>query len=358
MYKIISLTLLSVILILISCTSDDEVVAVYDATPYSFTFPENFGDPELPLDNVLTIEGVKLGKMLFYEKALSKDGTQSCASCHVQGDGFSDKNRFSRGVDGFLGNRQAMPIFNLAWHKTGFFWDGRAATLRVQSLLPIQDPIEMHETLENVVSKLSADKNYTDQFVRAFGTSDINSTKLSLALEQFMMSIVSFDSKYDQFLAGKLSLTESEERGRKLFFTEYNPFFPELSGADCAHCHSGPNFENGEFMNNGLDTDANFKDIGREKVSNLAADRATFLIPSLRNIAQTAPYMHDGRFQTLEEVVDHYNSGVKMSSTVSPLILPTIAKGLLLNAEDKKDLVNFLKTLSDTNFLTNPAYAK
>ena len=358
MYKLYTLILISVIFILVSCAPDDEVVAVYDATPYSFTFPENFGDPELPLDNVLTIEGVKLGKMLFYEKALSKDGTQSCASCHVQGDGFSDKNRFSRGVDGFLGNRQAMPIFNLAWHKTGFFWDGRAATLRVQSLLPIQDPVEMHETLENVVSKLSADKNYTDQFVRAFGTSDINSTKLSLALEQFMMSIVSFDSKYDQFLAGKLSLTESEERGRKLFFTEYNPFFPELSGADCAHCHSGPNFENGEFMNNGLDTDANFKDLGREKVSNLATDRATFLIPSLRNIAQTAPYMHDGRFQTLEEVVEHYNSGVKISSTVSPLILPTIAKGLLLNAEDKKDLVNFLKTLSDTNFLTNPAYAK
>lgn len=358
MYKIISLTLLSVILILISCAPDDEVVAVYDATPYSFTFPENFGDPEFPLDNVLTIEGVKLGKMLFYEKALSKDGRQSCASCHVQSDGFSDKNRFSKGVDGLLGHRQAMPIFNLAWHKTGFFWDGRAATLREQSLLPIQDPAEMHETLDNVVSKLNADKKYKDQFVRAFGTTDINSTKLSLALEQFMMSIVSFDSKYDQFLAGKLSLTDSEERGRKLFFAEYNPFFPELSGADCAHCHSGPNFENGEFMNNGLDTDANFKDIGRENVSKLAADRATFLIPSLRNIAQTAPYMHDGRFKTLEEVVDHYNSGVKMSSTVSPLILPTIAKGLMLNEEDKVDLVNFLKTLSDQNFLTNPAYAK
>jgi cytochrome c peroxidase len=360
MSKIINITITFLFIIVIACApdEDDVEVAVYDPTPYSFTFPENFGDPELPKDNVLTKEGIKLGKMLFYEKALSKDGTQSCASCHVQSDGFSDKNQFSKGVDGILGNRQAMPIFNLAWRKTGFFWDGRAASLREQSLLPIQDPIEMHETLENVVGKLNADKKYANQFIRAFGTSEINSTKISLALEQFMMSIVSFDARYDQFLAGKLSLTESEERGRKLFFTEYNAFFPELSGADCAHCHTIPNFENAEFMNNGLDTDVNFKDFGREKVSNLASDRATFLIPSLRNIAQTAPYMHDGRFRTLEEVVEHYNSGVKMSSTVSPLILPTIAKGLRLDEQDKTDLVNFLKTLSDQNFLTNPAYAK
>lgn len=341
-----------------ACEPDEAEVVVYDATPYLFTFPESFGDPELPNDNILTKEGVKLGKMLFYEKALSKDGTQACASCHVQIDGFSDKNQFSKGVDGFLGKRQAMPIFNLAWHKTGFFWDGRAATLREQSLKPIQDPLEMHETLDNVVHKLSGNKTYTDQFIRAFGTPEVNSTKVSLALEQFMMTIVSFDSKYDQYLAGKVTLSESEERGRSLFFTEYNQFFPDLSGADCAHCHSGPNFENGEFMNNGLDKDSGFTDTGREKVTNLATDRATFLIPSLRNIATTAPYMHDGRFKTLEEVVDHYNSGVKMSSTVSPLIVPTIAKGLGLSVQDKTDLVNFLKTLSDQKFLTNPEYAQ
>ena len=123
-----------------------------------------------------------------------------------------------------------------------------------------------------------------------------------------MMTIVSFDSKYDQYLAGKVTLSESEERGRSLFFTEYNQFFPDLSGADCAHCHSGPNFENGEFMNNGLDKDSDFTDYGREKVSNFAFDRASFLMPSLRNVAHTAPYMHDGRFKTLEEVVEHYLS--------------------------------------------------
>ena len=347
-----------ILITVIACESEDVEVAVYDATPYLFSFPENFGDPELPKDNILTKEGVRLGKMLFYEKALSKDGTQACASCHIQTDGFSDKNQFSKGVDGFFGKRQAMPIFNLAWHKTGFFWDGRAATLREQSLLPIQDPLEMHETLDNIVSKLNASQKYKDQFVRAFGTPEVNSTKVSLALEQFMMTIVSFDSKYDQYLAGNTTLSESEERGRKLFFAEYNQFFPDLSGADCAHCHSGPNFENGEFMNNGLDNDSDFTDYGREKVSNLASDRAAFLMPSLRNVAHTAPYMHDGRFKTLEEVVEHYNSGVKMSSTVSPLIMPTIAKGLGLSAQDKTDLVNFLKTLSDQKFLTNPEYAQ
>lgn len=347
-----------VFILLTSCEPEEKVSPVYDPTPYSFIYPESFGDPGLPSDNTLTFEGVKLGKMLFYEKSLSKNGKQACAGCHLQSTGFSDENQFSIGVDGLPGKRQAMPIFNLAWRQSGFFWDGRAATLREQSLLPIQDPLEMHETLENVVKKLKSNPKFTDQFIRAFGNEEITSEKISLALEQFMMTIVSFDSKYDQFLEGKATLTESEERGRKLFFTEYNPFFPELSGADCAHCHSGPNFENGEFMNNGLDTDAGFTDLGREEVTGNAADRATFLIPSLRNIAQTAPYMHDGRFKTLEEVIDHYHSGVKMSSTVSPLIAPTIARGLFLDDQEKKDLVAFLKTLSDPTFLTNPAYAE
>jgi cytochrome c peroxidase len=359
MNRIISIFCCTLVYLLItSCEPEEKVVATYDATPYLFDYPESFGDPGLPDDNTLTREGVKLGKMLFYEKSLSKNGKQACAGCHLQTTGFSDQNQFSIGVDGLPGKRQAMPVFNLAWRQSGFFWDGRAATLREQSLLPIQDPLEMHETLENVVKKLKSNPKFTDLFIRAFGNNEITSEKISLALEQFMMTIVSFDSKYDQFLAGKATLTESEERGRKLFFTEYNPFFPELSGADCAHCHSGPNFENGEFMNNGLDTDAGFTDLGREEVTGNAADRATFLIPSLRNIAQTSPYMHDGRFKTLEEVIDHYHSGVKMSSTVSPLIAPTIAKGLFLDDQEKKDLVAFLKTLSDPTFLTNPAYAE
>jgi cytochrome c peroxidase len=197
---------------------------------------------------------------------------------------------------------------------------------------------------------------YRDQFTRTFGSEEITAEKMSLAMEQFMMSIVSYDSKYDQWLAANATLTESEERGRLLFETEYNPFFPEFSGADCAHCHGGANFENDQYMNNGLDTDAEFLDMGREAVTEDATDRAKFKVPSLRNVAVTAPYMHDGRFQTLEEVVDHYNEGIKESSTADVTVLNTKETGLFLDEQDKIDLVNFLKTLTDETFLTNEAY--
>ena len=156
--------------------------------------------------------------------------------------------------------------------------------------------------------------------------------------------------------AGEITLNESEERGRQLFFAEYNPFFPDESGADCAHCHGGINFENDQYMNNGLDTDADFTDIGREEVTGLESDRAKFKVPSLRNVAVTPPYMHDGRFSTLEEVVAHYNSGIQSSSTVDPAILNTQSTGLLLTEQDKIDLINFLKTFTDEVFLSNPAY--
>ena len=340
-----------------SCSDDEmpEIPVVFDDSPYVL----NFGTlpaPNLPADNALTEQKVILGKMLFYETMLSKDGSQSCASCHRQPDGFSDTLQFSIGVEELPGKRQAMPIFNMAYHSNEFFWDGRAPLLRDQSLKPIQDPLEMNETLENVIAKLNATKMYRDQFMRAFGSEEITDLKMSLAMEQFMLSIVSYESKYDQFLAGNASLTESEERGRSLFFTEFNPFFPELSGADCAHCHGGSNFENDQYMNNGLDTDAEFTDFGREEVTNDPTDRAKFKVPSLRNIAVTPPYMHDGRFRTLEEVVDHYNEGILESSTVDAAILNTKATGLFLTGQDKIDLVNFLKTLTDDKYLTNPEY--
>jgi cytochrome c peroxidase len=335
--------------------------AQYDNTPYSLTYANaNLPEPNLPADNALTVEKIELGKMLFYEKALSKDGTMSCATCHLQEDGFSDKNTFSKGVEGLLGKRQAMAIFNLAWNENGFFWDGRAALLRHQSILPIQDPLEMNESLENVMAKLSAmfndgfEKVYQNQFIKAFEDGAINAKNVSLALEAFMFSIVSDDSKYDRYLAGKTTLTPSEERGRVLFFGEYNEFFPETSGADCAHCHSGNNFENDQFMNNGLDSD--FTDLGRYDVTLENADKAKFKVTSLRNIAVTAPYMHDGRFNTLEEVIDHYNSGIHSSPTLDPALASTMGTGLMLDAEEKADLIAFLHTLTDHTFLSNPAY--
>lgn len=326
----------------------------YDATPYALAYG-NFPVPAIAQDNQLTVQGVKLGRMLFYEKMLSKDGTQSCASCHRQEHAFTDTAKLSIGVRGLEGKRQAMTVFNMAWHENEFFWDGRAHLLRDQSLLPIQDELEMDESLANVVTKLNQSQTYKDQFKRAFGSEEITSEKMSLAMEQFMNSIVSNNSKYDQFLAGKVQLTPSEERGRQLYFKEYNQFFPDSSGADCAHCHGGANFENDKYMNNGLD--AAFTDIGRENVTKSASDKGKFKVTSLRNIALTQPYMHDGRFTTLEEVVEHYNSGLQASATLDPALEQTRATGLFLDVQEKADLVAFLKTLTDQTLVTNPEYS-
>lgn len=343
------------ILIINACNKEEDTKVEIDETPYLLEYGA-LPSPDLPADNPLTVQGVELGRMLFYETMLSKDGSQACADCHRQPDGFSDTTQFSIGVENLPGKRQAMPIFNMAWHSNEFFWDGRAHLLRDQSLKPIQDPLEMNETLDNVVAKLSNTKTYRDQFTRAFGSDEITPVKMSLAMEQFMMSIVSYDSKYDRYLAGVVELTESEERGRLLYETEYNPFFPDMSGADCVHCHGGANFENDRYMNNGLDTDATMEDMGRENATENPNDRGKFKVPSLRNIAVTPPYMHDGRFETLEEVIDHYNAGIQESSTVDLAILNTKDSGLFLTDQDKKDLVNFLKTLTDETFLNNEAY--
>ncbi|MBL7798959.1 MAG: cytochrome-c peroxidase [Saprospiraceae bacterium] len=329
--------------------------ATYDPTPFTLDVGY-FPTPDLPADNKLTVAGVQLGRMLFYEKMLSKDGSQSCADCHQQKDGFSDMRQFSIGVEGLPGKRQAMPVMNLAWHLNGLFWDGRAPQVRDQALKPIQDPLEMNETLPNAVAKLSGDKRYTDQFIRAFGDATVTPDRMSLAMEQFMFSMVSNNAKWDKFKRGETTLTESEERGRVLFFTEFDPFGTER-GAECFHCHAGFNFTNDEFMNNGLDADADQKDEGRRKVTSDPLDQAKFKVPSLRNIALTGPYMHDGRFATLEEVIDHYNTGVRSSATVDELMQYNLQPGgLQLTAQDKVDLVAFLKTLTDETFLTNAAY--
>lgn len=334
-----------------------ETPAAYDPTPYILKIGD-FPTPDLPTDNKLTVAGVQLGRMLFYEKMLSKDGSQACADCHKQEDAFSDIRRFSIGVEQLPGKRQAMAVMNLAWHANGLFWDGRAPKVRDQALKPIQDPLEMNETLPNVVAKLSADRKYTDQFIRAFGDVTVTSERVSLALEQFMLTMISNNAKYDQYLRGTATLTASELRGKDLFFSEFDPFGSE-KGAECFHCHAGHNFTNDEFMNNGLDSDAGITDEGRQKVTGDPLDRAKFKVPSLRNIALTPPYMHDGRFATLEEVIDHYDHGVQQSATIDFLLQYNLQPGgLQLTAQDKADLVAFLKTLTDTEFLTNPAYQK
>ena len=343
-----------------SCDNDDntvvEEVAVWDKTPYNLV-AANFPPANIKADNLLTIEGVKLGRMLFYETKLSKDNSIVCGSCHKQENAFTDTARLSKGVGGSLGLRNSMSAFNMAWNRGTFFWDGRAEMLRNQALMPIQDHLEMNETLPNVIAKLSADKNYKNQFIRAFGTDKINDTLISFALEQFMYSIVSNNSKYDKFLAKEVTLTESEERGRKLFFTEYDPFMPANSGADCAHCHGGPNFDNPRFHNNGLFTDAERTDNGLEKTTKDPKDIGKFKTVTLRNITLTAPYMHNGQFKTLREVINHYNSGLKPSQTLDPALERTRATGLKLTDSQIDDLIAFLKTLEDPNLLTNQAYS-
>lgn len=327
---------------------------VWDTSAYSLEYG-NLPTPEVPGDNPLTEQGVKLGRMLFYETRLSGDNSMACASCHKQENAFTDTNRFSVGIDGSMGHRQAMSAVNMLWNTNGYFWDGRAEKLREQSIMPIQDPIEMNETLENVVEKLEQDTLYTHQFFRAFGTDDITSYRISLALEQFMNSIVSYRSKYDLYIEGEATFTEEEELGMELFFEEYNPFFPQTSGADCGHCHGGKNFSSQEYMNNGLDT--LYDDNGRYDVTGLESDRGAMKVTTLRNIALTPPYMHDGRFQTLEEVIDHYNEGLHASPSLDPALAMTIDTGLLLNDTDKVALIAFLKTLTDTSLIGDSRYA-
>ncbi len=360
-------------ILLMSCSSENNTTpedpATYDPTPYALDTKGLPPPPGLPADNPLTVQGVQLGRMLFYEKMLSKDGSQACADCHVQADAFTDIRRFSIGVEGLPGKRQAMSVFNMAWrppgrtqpgapNRGGFFWDGRAELLRHQSLMPIQDPLEMNETLENAIAKLQSEQRYRDQFIRAFDTDTITEDLMSKAMEQFMFTIVSGNSKFDQVQRGSAQFTESEQRGHDLYFAEVEPSLNQ-KGAECFHCHGGVNFSNNQFMNNGLDAPPQWSDLGRYEVTGNDRDRARFLATSLRNIELTAPYMHDGRFQTLEEVIDHYNTGVRQSPTLElPLMQFNVRPGGLgLNEQDKQDLVAFLKTLTDQDLLTEPEYA-
>jgi cytochrome c peroxidase len=322
-----------------------------NATPYRLTISKFFPRPELPRDNPLTVEGVSLGSELFFDRGLSANNSLSCAACHRPREGFAENRRFSRGVGGAIGTRNAMPLENLAWKKD-FFWDGRAASLREQVLQPIQNPIEMHESLDYLVTKLSTDANYHRLFANAFGSREISSDRIARALEQFLLVQVSFDSKFDRVMLGKEKFTTEEERGFQLFRTEYDPYHGQF-GADCFHCHGGALFQSQNFANNGLDSQ--FKDTGRYAVTKREGDRGKFSVPSLRNVALTGPYMHDGRFRTLEEAVEHYCTGMKRSATLDPNLAKHPDGGVPLNDADKRALVAFLRTLTDERFLRPPA---
>jgi cytochrome c peroxidase len=316
-------------------------------TPYKFTLPRGFPIPDLPRDNPLTEERIKAGWVLFHDPRLSSTRTQSCASCHDRAVAFTDLDRrFSLGVTGAVGTRNSMPLFNLAW-KREFFWDGRAPSLRVQALQPIENPVEMHHTLDEVERTLRDDESTRELFQNAFGSPEVNRERIALALEAFMLTLTSFDSRFDRAMRGETELTEQEKQGFALFNTEFDPA-RSLRGADCFHCHGGAFFSDHQFHNNGLTAMTN--DAGREQVTGRPGDRLKFITPSLRNIALTAPYMHDGRFQTLEEVIDHYDHRVIRTETLDPNLAKHPTYGMELTEEEKFALIAFLKSLTDPQY--------
>ena len=304
------------------------------------------GEMPIPEDNPMSVEGVELGRMLFYDKRLSGDNTMSCASCHLQSSAFTDPEQFSEGITGELGGRNAMQIINAAWF-TSFFWDGRAATMEDQAFGPVINPVELNETWPNVEAKIAADPDYPAMFAEVFGSETIDSVRISKAISQFERTLLSFNSKFDNYFYGDFTgFNASEENGFDIYFSEKG---------DCIHCHSGPILTDNEFRNNGLDSE--LTDLGLGEVTGDPDDDGKFKVPTLRNIEFTAPYMHDGRFATLEEVVEHYNSGVHADSPNLDEEMENAAAGLNLTEQEKIDLINFLKTFSDPEFINNPDFS-
>jgi len=295
----------------------------------------------IPDDNQMTVEGVELGRQLFNDPRLSKNNSLSCAGCHNQNNSFSSPNQYNVGVDNIMGFRNASALINLGWN-TSFNWDGSALTLEEQAFEPVTNPIEMHDTWQNVESKLNNDSNYFIQFKNTFNIEYIDSIHIVKAIAQFERSLISVDSKYDKWRKGEVQLSLSELNGYAIFNTEKG---------DCFHCHGTEMFMDNLFHNNGLDA-GNFLDLGLGNISGNPSDNAKFKTPTVRNVEFTAPYMHDGRFSTLEEVVDYYNTGGNYSTTIDPL-MKKVGIGLQLTNDEKNDLVNFLKTLSDNSYINN-----
>jgi cytochrome c peroxidase len=297
------------------------------------TIPVEFPPMPIPEANPLTAEGVAIGKALFYERRLSRTGELSCSTCHLQSSAFSDPRPVSVGVEGRTGLHNAQALVNVAWNDS-FLWDGRAASLEEQVLIPLQDPLELDNTLGEVTTRLGADPVIARAFQRAYGEGPTEVT-VSRALASFLRVLVSGNSRYDQYSRGQVALTGAELHGRDLFMGER---------AGCFHCHLGFNFTNNQFRNNGT---AAFEDMGRASISLDTADVGKFKVPTLRNIDASAPYMHDGSLATLEEVIEHYNQGGRGHPNTDPAVHP-----LGLADDEKADLAAFLRTLTDRPFLT------
>lgn len=340
-----------------NCPDESGVIeGPYNPVDYVFELPEWMPDPIIPEDNRPTEAGIALGRQLFYDPILSADSTQSCASCHLQSLAFTDGRVFSEGIRGLEGTRNAMSLVNLGYNARGFFWDGRSKTLEEQALVPIEDHLEMDNSWEAVEQDLRQHPEYPQRFRAAFGidhTDQLTRNLVVKALSQFERTLISYESRYDQIIWERKGFpTDSEQRGIELFFIEDNQ---SLEHPGCSHCHFNPHFTDHGFKNNGLDSVGaltDFDDLGRGGVNNNVYDNGKFRVPSLRNIALTAPYMHDGRFQTLEEVLDHYSSGGHGVANEDPNIRP-----FTLTERDKADLIAFLNMLTDTTFTQKEAFS-
>jgi cytochrome c peroxidase len=317
----------------IACSSQDEV-----ATPYQFQQPKEFPVATYNFsNNPITPERFELGRALFYDVRLSSDNTVSCGSCHVHEVSFADPvHRFSVGVHNQLGTRNAPPLTNLAF-RNFFMWDGGVNQLDFVPINAIESPIEMNIAIKDLVYKLNRTSDYPEKFNKAFGKDSVDSQQLLKALAQFTVMMVSDNSTYDLYRKGEVMLTEQELQGLNLFAQK------------CQGCHSGELFSDGYFHNNGLD--ASFSnDSGRARITEFEGDAGKFLIPSLRNVALTAPYMHDGRFKSLVEVLEHYSMGVKESATLDPILKQDGVLGIPLTSDEKEKIIAFLKTLTDKSF--------
>lgn len=352
---------------LVSCGNEGEN-PVSGPTQISLEAPDYFpNNIAMPATNPLTEQGVQLGRMLFYEKKLSADGRISCGSCHQQQKAFSDGKQFSFGVNDSIGDMNAMSLSNLHW-QSRFFWNGRTASLEEQAIQPIEDVREMNLPIGEAVDRLKADGQYPTLFLNAFGTEEITPDLIGKALAQFERTLISANSKFDAWIRNEVQLSPEEQLGLELFFTHPDPRL-QLRGGNCSDCHLGfltagdPNGFTG-FHNNGLDPDENLT-LGLMQVTDNPFDKGKFKAPGLRNIALTAPYMHDGRFRTLEEVLNHYNDHIQNSETLDVLILEASNEllndsdtvKLHLSEEEKAAIIAFLHTLTDQQFITNSKFS-
>ena len=329
------------------CKDDFEGEAYIADQAYDLEIPADF--PALAFDrdkNPVTVNGVALGKKLFYEGRLSRNNSISCGFCHIQENAFTHHGHpISHGIDNRLGIRNASPIQNMAFLRN-YTWDGVSHNLDERSLVPITTDFEMDSSMPEVVGKLNTDANYKKLFKAAFGDENITGERVLKAISQFMATMVSADSKYDRVLKGKTAFTAEENEGYQLFRN------------NCASCHSGALFTDESFRNTGMYYNAQYNDRGRYRVTLDWNDNMKFRVPSLRNVEYTAPYMHDGRFTTLEAVLNFYSDLVENQPNLDPLLKKDGHVGIRMNPSEKQYIIAFLKTLTDQNFITNKAFAE